>query len=89
MADLGWQPRSRQIGITGRSVAPRLFLAVGTSGNFKHLVGARRAGLIVAINSDPDAPVFDGADLGIVADWHLAVPLLADALRPAAVARVP
>lgn len=89
VADLGWQPRSRQIGITGRSVAPRLFLAVGTSGNFKHLVGARRAGLIVAINSDPDAPVFDGADLGIVADWHLAVPLLADALRPAAVARVP
>lgn len=85
VTDLGWQPRSRQIGITGRSIAPRVFLAVGASGNFKHLVGACRAGLIVAINNDPAAPVFDGADLGIVADWRRAVPLLADALRPAGV----
>jgi electron transfer flavoprotein alpha subunit len=88
VADQGWQPRSRQIGITGRSVAPRVFLAVGTSGNFKHLVGARRANLIVAINNDPQAPVFDGADLGIVADWRIVVPRLAEALRPAGVAHL-
>lgn len=88
VADQGWQPRSRQIGITGRSVAPRVFLAIGTSGNFKHLVGARRANLIVAINNDPQAPVFDGADLGIVADWRVVVPRLADVLRPAGAARL-
>lgn len=88
VADLGWQPRSRQIGVTGRSVAPRVFLAIGASGNFKHLAGASRAELIVALNSDPGAPVFDGADVGVIADWRVVVPLLAEALSPAGVSRV-
>ncbi len=75
--DRGWLPRSRQIGLTGRSISPRLYVAIGLSGKFNHLVGVRGAGKIVAINADPSAPVLGAADIGIVADWHEAVPLLA------------
>jgi electron transfer flavoprotein alpha subunit len=78
VTDLGWQPRSRQVGITGRSVAPRLFVAIGTSGTFNHMVGARGAKIILAINNDPAAPVFKMADIGILADWRQAVPRLAE-----------
>lgn len=81
VTDRGWMPRSRQIGITGRSIAPRLYVAVGLSGKFNHMVGVRSAGTILAVNADPGAPVFAQADLGIVADWHDALPLLNDALR--------
>jgi electron transfer flavoprotein alpha subunit len=80
VTDRGWQPRARQIGVTGRSVAPRLYVAVGTQGNFNHLVGARRAETILAINNDPTAPIFAGADIGIVADWRQVVARLTDAL---------
>jgi electron transfer flavoprotein alpha subunit len=80
VTDLGWQPRSRQVGITGRSVSPRLFVTVGVSGAFNHVVGARRAGLILAINNDPAAPIFEAADVGIVGDWRQAVPRLAGAV---------
>lgn len=80
VTDAGWLPRARQIGITGRSIAPRLFLSIGASGKFNHMVGVRAAGTVLAINPDPDAPVFDAADVGIVGDWHEVVPLLADAL---------
>jgi len=85
VTDKGWLPRARQVGITGHSVAPALYLAVGISGKFNHMVGTRSAGLVVAINQDPSAPVFDWVDLGIVGDWHEAVPLLAEAVaaRPA------
>ena len=76
VTDRGWLPRSRQIGLTGRSISPRLYVAVGLSGTFNHLVGVRGAGKIVAINTDPSAPVFEGADVGMVADWREAVPLL-------------
>jgi electron transfer flavoprotein alpha subunit len=68
VTDKGWLPRSRQIGITGRTIAPRLYLALGTSGKFNHMVGVRRAGTILAVNRDPDALVFDGADIGIVGE---------------------
>jgi electron transfer flavoprotein alpha subunit len=74
--DQGWQPRSRQIGLTGRSLAPRLYVAIGLSGKFNHLVGVRGAGMILAINDDPGARVFAGADVGIVGDWRKVVPLL-------------
>jgi electron transfer flavoprotein alpha subunit len=80
VTDQGWQPRARQIGITGRSVAPRLFVTVGVSGKFNHVVGARKAGLILAINNDPAAPIFEAADVGMVADWRQAVPRLTDAV---------
>jgi len=80
VTDKGWMPRGRQIGITGHSVAPALYLAVGLSGKFNHMVGARGAGVVVAINHDPDAPVFGCSDIGIVADWRVVVPLIVDAL---------
>lgn len=76
VTDNGWMPRSRQIGITGRSVAPRLFVSVGASGKFNHACGWRAADFVVAVNADPDAPVFEHADLGVVADWHDFFPLL-------------
>ena len=55
VTDNGWAPRSRQVGITGRSIAPRLYVALGLSGKFNHVVGVRGAGTILAINHDPDA----------------------------------
>jgi electron transfer flavoprotein alpha subunit len=81
VTDKGWLPRSRQVGITGRSIAPQLYVSVGASGKFNHMVGVRAAGTILAINPDRDAPVFDAADAGIVGDWHDVVPLLVAALR--------
>jgi electron transfer flavoprotein alpha subunit len=81
VTDAGWLPHSRQVGITGLSLAPDLAMVVGASGRFNHMVGFRRAGLIVAINPDPAAPVFDFADYGIVGDWHEVVPELERRLR--------
>jgi electron transfer flavoprotein alpha subunit len=81
VTDKGWAPRARQVGITGRSIAPRLYVAVGLSGKFNHMVGVRAAGTILAINADRDAPVFEHCDVGIVGDWHEVVPLLQVALR--------
>jgi electron transfer flavoprotein alpha subunit len=80
VTDKGWLPRARQIGITGHSIAPALYVAIGVSGKFNHIVGARGSGTIVVINNDPGAPVLDWADLAIVGDWHEVVPLLVDAL---------
>jgi electron transfer flavoprotein alpha subunit len=83
VTDKGWAPRARQVGITGRFLAPRLYIALALSGKFNHLVGVRAAGTILAVNRDPDAPVFSHCDIGIVGDWHEVVPLLRDALRRA------
>ncbi|HEX9504959.1 MAG TPA: FAD-binding protein [Acidimicrobiia bacterium] len=80
VTDQGWLPRARQIGITGRSIAPRLYIAIGASGKFNHMVGVRAVGTVLAINSDPAAPVFAASDIGIIADWHDAVPALVCAL---------
>jgi electron transfer flavoprotein alpha subunit len=76
VTDKGWAPRARQVGITGRSIAPRLYVAIGVSGKFNHMVGVRAAGTVLAINADADAPVFGHADIGIVGDWHDVVPVL-------------
>ncbi len=81
VTDRGWAPRSRQVGITGRSISPNLYVAVGVAGKFNHMVGVRSAATVLAVNRDPDAPVFAHADLGIVGDWHEVVPLLTAALR--------
>ncbi len=80
VTDNGWMPRARQIGITGRSIAPRLFVSIGSSGKFNHMVGVRAAGTVLAINPDPDAPVFGVADVGIVGDWRVVVPHLVAAV---------
>ena len=80
VTDKGWLPRARQIGITGRSIGPRLYVAIGLAGKFNHMVGVRGAGCVLAINTDPEALVFETADVGIVGDWHVVVPLLAAAV---------
>ena len=80
VTDKGWAPRARQVGITGRSIAPRLYVALALSGKFNHMVGVRAAGTILAVNEDRGAPVFEHCDVGIVGDWHEVVPLLARAL---------
>lgn len=76
VADRGWQPRSRQIGITGRSIAPALYIAIGLGGKQTHMIGVSRAGTILAITDDRTAPVVAAADVSIVANWHDVVPLL-------------
>jgi electron transfer flavoprotein alpha subunit len=81
VADAGWLPKNRQIGLTGRAVAPRLYLAVGVRGAFEHLVGSVKAGVIVALNSNERAPIFKGADVGLVGDWRETLPPLVDALE--------
>ncbi|HZR80720.1 MAG TPA: FAD-binding protein [Candidatus Binatia bacterium] len=68
VCDVGWLPRQAQIGLSGRSVAPSVYLALGVRGSFNHMVGIQRAGIVIAVNRDPDAEVFAGADLGVVAD---------------------
>jgi electron transfer flavoprotein alpha subunit len=83
VTDVGWLPHARQLGITGRSIAPQLYVAIGMSGKFNHLVGVRRAKRILAINSDPEALVFSCADIGIVGDWREVVPVLAATLETA------
>jgi electron transfer flavoprotein alpha subunit len=86
VTDVGWLPHARQVGITGRSLAPQLYIAIGVSGKFNHMVGVRRAAFVLAINTDPEALVFASADAGIVGDWREVVPILAATLeagRPA------
>ena len=70
VTDLGWLPRSRQIGITAHSISPDLYLAVGVSGKQTHLSGVRGAGVVLAVNPDPDAPIFENCDVGLVAPWE-------------------
>ena len=80
VTDRGWLPRARQIGITGRSIAPRLFISIGASGKFNHMVGVRGALNVLAVNNDPNALVFDVADAGIVGEWQAVIPLLVEEL---------
>ena len=80
VTDAGLLPRARQVGITGHSIAPRLFISIGSSGKFNHTVGLRNAGTIVAINTDRAAPIFSVADVGVVADPRAVLPDLATAI---------
>lgn len=73
VCDLKWLPRQSQIGLSGRHVAPDLYLGLGVRGSFNHTVGLRRAHTIIAVNSDPEAEFFEGADLGIVGDARVVV----------------
>jgi electron transfer flavoprotein alpha subunit len=83
VTDKGWLPRSRQVGITGRSIAPRLYVSIGASGKFNHTIGVRAAGTVLAINPNPEAPIFDAADVGIVGEWREVLPRLVEQLRAA------
>ncbi|MFX1282603.1 MAG: FAD-binding protein [Promethearchaeota archaeon] len=79
--DLGWKPKSFQVGQSGTTVSPKIYIACGISGKIQHLVGMSGSDIIIAINKDPEAPIFNVANYGIVGDLNKVVPLLTEALR--------
>ena len=78
----GWLPHQVQVGISGRTIAPKIYLAIGIRGAFNHTVGIQKAGVILAINSNRRAAIFQAADYGIIGDWETYLPPLIEALKP-------
>ena len=82
MVHAGWLPHHIQVGISGRAIAPRVYLAIGIRGAFNHIVGIQKAGVIIALNQNPRAAIFKAADYGLVGAWQTYLPPLVAALQP-------
>lgn len=83
VVDAGWLPRQHQVGLTGKTIAPRLCIAVGVRGAFNHSIGIQKSDIIVAINRDPKAEIFQNADYGIVGDFVRVIPAIVESIRVA------